>query len=124
MTFHAERKSSFLASTVPGSKCFFLCGFASRVGPRLQANEVAAVFIAGFHNHLSSEDRLSSNAGTAEDLRTDARTNEPEPGIGATRFPAKWYEGEGPNSMKVAGGCTISTSRPKGMAPNSWHGRA
>ncbi|KAK7545558.1 NUDIX hydrolase domain-like protein [Phyllosticta citricarpa] len=45
--------------------------------PRLQANEVAAVFTAGFHNFLSAE-----------------YEREPGPGIEAAGFPAKWYEGE------------------------------
>ncbi|KAK7557340.1 hypothetical protein IWX49DRAFT_563419 [Phyllosticta citricarpa] len=69
--------------------------------PRLQANEVAAVFTAGFHNFLSAEYEVASSAASAGDPNTSPTKNpgpgaerEPGPGIEAAGFPAKWYEGE------------------------------
>ncbi|KAK7541034.1 uncharacterized protein J3D65DRAFT_617239 [Phyllosticta citribraziliensis] len=72
--------------------------------PRLQANEVAAVFTAGFHNFLSADDEVPSSAASAGDPNSTPVTNpgprterEPGPGIEAAGFPAKWYEGEWTN---------------------------
>lgn len=72
--------------------------------PRLQANEVAAVFTAGFHNFLSADDEVPSSAASAGDPNSSltaspgpATERESGPGIEAAGFPAKWYEGEWTN---------------------------
>ncbi|KAF2088375.1 NUDIX-domain-containing protein [Saccharata proteae CBS 121410] len=49
--------------------------------PRLSAQEVAAVFTAPFHSFLKAADE-------------EAQSAEPEAGIEAAGFPAKWYQGQ------------------------------